>query len=74
MALNTLRPIDEGYAETYLDKLIKKPKKVVKKEPKFFEPKETKVDKIAPTIKTNLKIVSNTPNLTIEGTVKDNKN
>ena len=72
LALSTLRPIDEGYAKKYLDQLIKKPKKVVKKEPKLFEPKETKIDKIAPTIKTNLKIVSSSPNFTIEGIIKDN--
>lgn len=53
-------------------KILKKEPKVT--QPKIFKPKITELDKIAPTIKTKLKIVSNTPNFTIEGTVKDNKN
>ena len=53
-------------------KILKKEPKVT--QPKVFQPKITGLDKIAPTIKTKLKIVSNTPNFTIEGTVKDNKN
>jgi hypothetical protein len=53
-------------------KILKKKPKVT--QPKIFQPKITELDKIAPTIKTKLKIVSNTPNFTIEGTVKDNKN
>lgn len=58
-------------------KISKKEPKVTQPkvtQPKVFQPKITELDKIAPIIITKLKIVSNTPNFVIEGTIKDNKN
>jgi len=51
----------------------KQPEKKFEPKIKTFTPKKADIDKIPPVIKTNSKIVSNSYNFTIEGSISDNK-
>ena len=51
----------------------KQPEKKFEPKIKTFTPKKVEIDKIAPVVKTNSKIVSNSYNFTIEGSISDNK-
>ena len=51
----------------------KQPEKKFEPKIKTFTPKKADIDKTAPVIKTNSKIVSNSYNFIIEGSISDNK-